>query len=338
MSPQKTLFDFLSKLDTCQPIISNLGFLQETARKMVIEKHSEGVRVLEIRFAPTYIDMSNSVSYDDILEAIERGVDAGINEVNNEIAVGLIVIAVGAAPLEFFEKTVDWAIKVKHRIVGFDIAGVEQNLSSFTKYMDMIHSAGINITCHAAEDMVTGKPENVLHASKLLHAKRIGHGIQIFRCPELMDYVKERDIHLEVNPQSNLYTGAVASLKEHPLRKLFDEGVSVSISSDDPALLDMYLNDDYRAAVEDLNFTRDELILLNVNALCHSFLHDDIVKKQIETFFLDDILSASSNVISKARSLLSLHKRLPAIFPLESNNLQPTVVETFTSSASIQAQ
>ena len=130
----------------------------------------------------------------------------------------------------------------------------------------------MKVTVHTGEDTPASFVVDTIHAMK---PDRIGHGIHIIEDMAAVDLVRERGITLEVNPWSNYLTSSVRRIEEHPLKKLFDLGVRVTINSDDPEVLETNLNNEYRIAHEVLGMSMDEIATCNRYAYEASFIPAD---------------------------------------------------------------
>jgi aminodeoxyfutalosine deaminase len=178
----------------------------------------------------------------------------------------------GEAGIASAEETLRIALEEKpDGLISFGLGGPEQGVSrtQFKPYFDQARAAGLHSVPHAGE---TTGPETIWAALRDLGAERIGHGVSAVRDPELVAYLAENRIPLEVSPTSNLRTGAVPSLDEHPLPRLVDAGVLVSINSDDPPMFGTTLDQEYAVAAGLLGLDAHGVAGLARAAVTQSFL------------------------------------------------------------------
>ncbi|MFI8370801.1 adenosine deaminase [Streptomyces sp. NPDC085466] len=195
----------------------------------------------------------------------------------------------GEAGLESAEETARLAVTDGIRpegLVSFGLGGPEIGVPrpQFKPYFDRARAAGLHSVPHAGE---TTGPETVWDAIRDLGAERIGHGTSSVRDPELLAYLAEHRIALEVCPTSNIATRAVATLDEHPIRAMVDAGVLVTVNSDDPPMFGTDLNTEYAVAARLLELDERGLAALAKNAVEASFLDPagkDRLVAEIDTY------------------------------------------------------
>ncbi len=155
-------------------------------------------------------------------------------------------------------------------IVGIGIGGDERRTGAepFRELYQEAKDAGLRLTAHAGETM---GPESIWAALNI-GAERIGHALSAQLDPDLMEVLAERQVPLEICVTSNLRTGCCPTLEEHPVRRYFDAGLMVTLNSDDPAMFESDLQDEYRLAHDAFGFTPEHLRELAANSVEASFL------------------------------------------------------------------
>ncbi|MFI0794652.1 adenosine deaminase [Micromonospora rubida] len=176
-------------------------------------------------------------------------------------------------------------------LISFGLGGPEIGVPrpQFKPYFDQARAAGLRSVPHAGE---TTGPQTVWDALRDLGAERIGHGISAAEDPELLAHLAERQIALEVCPTSNLRTRAVASLDEHPLPRLVEAGVLVTINSDDPPMFGTTLDDEYAVAARLLGLGPEGVAALAKAAVTAAFLEPG--EKSRLTAEIDGYLAAAT--------------------------------------------
>ena len=162
-------------------------------------------------------------------------------------------------------------------LVGFGLAGDELHFppNLFVKTFDMLKEANFPITVHAGE---WDGPENIRNAIKLLHPTRLGHGVRSIEDANLVQEIIEQEIILETCPTSNIATKIYDSYENHPVKKLYDAGVKITVNSDDPPFFNATIQGEYDV-MSKLGLSNDELRSLTYNAIQSSFCEDRIKEK-----------------------------------------------------------
>ena len=161
------------------------------------------------------------------------------------------------------------AERVHDGVISFGIGGDEQRGPAewFTEVFQFAHSSGLRLTAHAGE---TAGPESIWGALRL-GAERIGHGIRAVEDPVLMRHLRDQNIPLEVCISSNVSTGAVNSLADHPVRRLYEAGVPIILNTDDPGIFNTTLRREYELAAEAFGFSDRELREIAENGFKYAF-------------------------------------------------------------------
>lgn len=258
--------DFRGFLDSYKWVSSRLRTGRDYAlitRRLIERLRGEGVVHAEVNISAGVILWKN--------QRLEEMFEAAAGEASRaEIPVLFIFDAVRQFGLEAAWAVARQAVRYRGQgVVAFGIGGDEKlgPAAAFREIFDYVKSEGLRIVPHAGETGGTAAVREAIECG----ADRIGHGIAAAADPALMRLLRERDIPLEVCVSSNLRTGVVQSIEDHPLRKLWDAGVPIVLNSDDPPMFQTTLLGEYRIAAESFGFDRDMLRQAAENSLRYSF-------------------------------------------------------------------
>ncbi len=285
LEPMKDLGSVLNKFLDTQKLLASPEILERIAFEACEDAYKiSNTQVIEFRYAPTFIQHGHEdMSFEVIHEAIVKGMKRA--EKTYPIATGLLCIIQRILPVEEAERVTNFAIENKDTFVGLDLADNEVGFDSkpFAPFFKRAKEAGLGITVHSGEANVPKAPRYVKDAIEFLGADRIGHGVQIFRDPEMVEYVKKQGVVLELCPTSNILTNAIESKEKHPFKQLLQAGVKVTINTDDGGIFNVNLNQEYQMLFDVHGLTIADLETCSRNAYEASFIDE---KKRSKVFTL----------------------------------------------------
>ena len=221
-----------------------------------------------------------------IFEGLERGRERG----ERDFGISLLWIfdAVRHFGVEAAQKVFELAVRYQDRhVMGIGIGGDEQKAPPelFRDVYTYAADHGLRLTAHAGE---SAGPESIWGALNL-RAERIGHGLTAAQDSELLEELSTRQVPVEICITSNLRTGCCKELSEHPVRNYFDQGLMITLNSDDPAMFQTSLPREYQLAQDAFGFTDEHLRELARNSFEASFLP---AEKKLEFLNLFDAAAA----------------------------------------------
>ena len=276
------LFDILRKVDASEtlesylawfrftiPLMQTRAALSRIAYELAEDNAHENVRYIEVRYAPI-LHTEEGLT----LEQVNDSVLQGLRRAENDFGIRAKVIICGLR--DRFEseslRLAELAVRYRrHGVVGFDLAGGEagnppkHHLHAF--YFARNHL--LNLTIHAGESW---GPDSIHQAIFFCGAHRVGHGTSLFEDAELLQYVVDHQIPLEICPTSNVQTHVVESISAHPLTDYLRAGVPVTINTDNRLFSRTTVTDELYRVHTEAGVDEDNLRGVVVNAFRHAFL------------------------------------------------------------------
>lgn len=283
--PMKDLGSVLNKFLNTQKIYASAEILERIAFEACEDAFNDGVIILELRYAPTYIQDGHGLSFQTIHDAIVRGIERAMKAF--PMAVGLLATVQRIKSFQEAERVLNFMLDNKETFLGIDLADNEEGFDPkiFAPIFQKAKAEGLRVTIHSGEIPNPQSAQWVRDSIEILGAERIGHGIQIIQSPEVIEYVVKHKIPLEVCPLSNWLTNSFPSIAAHPIQKLMDLGVIVTVNSDDPGVFASTLSDDYELLHRYHGFGIEDFKSLNRAAFEASFIAESKKAKFREAFF-----------------------------------------------------
>jgi adenosine deaminase len=254
------LADALARFAFTLSLIQQPREVRRIASEICEDAAADGVEVLEIRFAPQL----------HLGASIEATVDAALEGIGGRA--GLILCGLYGEPLSMLERLVAIAA-VRPGVVGIDLAGGPApshrvRLGDYAPAFARARELGIGRTVHASEGR---PPEEIRIAVEKLFAQRIGHATTLLEEPAIRDLVIHRGVLIEACPTSNVHTGVIARLEDHPLPAWLSSGVRVCVCSDNTLLSNVRTSEEHRRAAMIPGMTKDLLALTMAQARAAAF-------------------------------------------------------------------
>ncbi len=234
---------------------------------------AQNVRYAEITVTPDS-HLAMGIPPDGLRDALDRARRTIAGE--HDVEVRWVFDVPGESGHVSAIRTIEWVEQwAPAGTVGFGLGGPEIGVPrpQFADAFDRARALGLAALPHAGE---TTGPGTIWDAVRQLGAVRIGHGITAVDDPALLDHLATHSITLEVCPTSNVRTRAIDRIENHPLRRLIDAGVPVTLNSDDPGMFDTTLGDEYRIAHDALGLSRDELVTVARHTVKASFATEPV--------------------------------------------------------------
>jgi adenosine deaminase len=280
--PKRDLVRYLAGFKHTVAVMQTADALARVARECVEDLAADGIVYAEVRFAPE-LHIEAGLALDEVVEAVLDGFATGMaasRAAGRPIVTRALLTAIrtAARSLEIAE------LAVRHRdrgVAGFDVAGAEAGYPP-TRHLDafqLVQRANFHATLHAGEAF--GLP-SIWEALQWCNAERLGHGVRIadditvgpdgsVELGSLASYIRDRRIPLELCPTSNVHTGAVPSLAEHPIRLLRQMQFRVTVNTDNRLMSGVTLSSELARCCETFGWGWRDLEWLSINAMKSAF-------------------------------------------------------------------
>jgi len=263
------LEDYLERFGITLSVMQTESAIERIAYELAADAAAEGVRYLEVRYAPV-LNTRGGLDMGAVIDAAQRGLMRAERE--HDVIARTIVCALRNQPLDLAMAQARLAVEYRrHGVVGFDLAGGEAGNPArrFADAFRYVRDHDMACTCHAGEGF---GPESVRDAVHVCGCDRVGHGTRIIEDASLFDYINDRRICVECCLTSNVQTHATTSYESHPFRAYFDRGLNVVLNTDNRLMSGTTLVDEYAHAAAHLGFTFEELSQVALNGFESSFL------------------------------------------------------------------
>jgi len=264
-----TLPEYIKKFDLTLKVLQTPESLTRTAFELAEDCSKENVLYLEVRYSPilhTKQGMTTMESVDAVIKGLKQA------EEEFKIKTGIIICGIRSISPEVSYQLAELAVAFKNRgVVGFDLAGVEENFPAkdHKEAFYLILDNNINTTLHAGEDF---GPESIHQAVHYCGAHRIGHGVRLKEDGDLLNYITDHRIAMEICMTSNIHTGSVKTYENHPFKFYYDYGLRVTLNTDNRLISNTSLTKEFMLAHQYFNLKIPDFKEIIINGFKSAFL------------------------------------------------------------------
>ena len=274
-SLDNTLLDYLDKFHVPLQYTQFYDNIRRISYEIAEDAYLDGVRLLELRMNP-FIHRRAGLTTRQVIAATRKGF-SDFGKKHPDFRAGIVVIAMrnhGGNMARILLREVVGEMEDYHAgvgVVGFDIAGHEAPFPPilFTEAYELATRMGLKKTAHAGE---SEGPERIWEALEYLDPQRIGHGTSAGQDEELIKRLARDGVYLEVCLSSNVQTGAIDALKNHPLPRFLEAGVKVALCTDNPTVSSTSLSHEYELAMDAFGFSENDVVELARMSCAGTFL------------------------------------------------------------------
>ena len=272
----RDLADYISRSESAVTLMQDREALQLVTEDLFRQLEADNVIYAEIRFAPL-LHTREGLTADEVVNTVNKAVEEQVKQTGIEAGIILCTLR------NYSEAQSMQTVKLVEqfsgsRVVGFDIAAdeagfpIDNHISAF----EYANERGLNCTAHAGEACGA---ESVWETLEHFKPSRIGHGVRSAEDEELLDYLKEHKIHLEVCPTSNVQTNVFDTIADHSINALYEKGISLSVNTDTRTISNVRLDEEYQTLSDHFDWDLDHFLCCNLEAIDHAFTDEKTKEK-----------------------------------------------------------
>jgi len=265
----KSLVDYLKPFDVTLSVLQEPDAIERAAYELAEDCAAENIRYLEVRYSPV-LHQQKGLKLPTIVDSVLKGLHRAEHE--HDIKTGVIICGMRNINPQTSMLLAELAVAYKNQgVVAFDLAGAEENYPAkhHKEAFYLTLNNNVNCTAHAGEAY---GPESIHQAIHYCGAHRIGHGTRLKEDGDLLNYVNDHRIPLEICLTSNIQTRAAASFEEHPLKFYYEIGLRVTINTDNRLISDTTMTDELYLAAKYAHLEMEDIKEIIVSGFKSAFL------------------------------------------------------------------